>query len=248
MHVIAINKRVVLPLALALGALGLMIVAEAASATHVRPRWASLSWISLVPAYEQCTAPNRTHGPPLAFQSCNPPVQASDFLTVGTPDANGAPANATGFMKLKVKSTPPEDLLISTSISDVRCRPATDAGVCNSANAADGPDYSGQLQSNATLRISDHYNGPNYDEAATVVDIPFPVNYSCFNTSDTSVGSTCTVNTTTSALIPNQDWYTHQRVVVEITQIQVFDGGPDGNVATNANDNTLFEVHGLFFP
>jgi hypothetical protein len=37
-----------------------------------------------------------------------------------------------------------------------------------------------------------------------------------------------------------------QRTVVELTQFQVFDGGPDGQVSTN--DNTLFAVQGLFIP
>ena len=42
----------------------------------------------LVPAYNPCSgAPNRTHGPPLAFPSCNPPVAVFRALTVGTPDA-----------------------------------------------------------------------------------------------------------------------------------------------------------------
>ena len=45
--------------------------------------------VPLVPAYRACAAPNREHGPPLAFGSCNPPVLRSDYLTVGTPDANG---------------------------------------------------------------------------------------------------------------------------------------------------------------
>jgi hypothetical protein len=186
------------------------------------------------------------HGEPLGFPSCNPPVQSSSFLTVGTPDANGASANSLGFMLLKVKATHPEDLLISTRISDVRCKPATDGSVCNSANAADGPDYSGELQSNATIRISDHNNGPNHDEAATVQDIPFPVNYFCANTSDTSTGSFCTINTTVSALIPEGYSFDGLRTVVEITQLEVSDGGPDGNVATAGN--TGFLRQGLFIP
>ena len=33
-------------------------------------------------------APNRLHGPPLGSASCNPPVQRSSFLTIGSPDAN----------------------------------------------------------------------------------------------------------------------------------------------------------------
>jgi len=36
-----------------------------------------LTWLALV---EQCAAPNRTHGPPLAFSSCNPPVETSDHV------------------------------------------------------------------------------------------------------------------------------------------------------------------------
>jgi hypothetical protein len=243
----ATSTRVVLPLVLAVGAASL-VVAQIAAATHPRPRGASPARISLVPAFKQCTTPNRTHGTPLAFPSCSPPVQASDFLTVGTPDANGAGANAVGFLQLTVKTTAPEDILITTSISDVRCKAATSSNVCNSPNAAGGPDYSGQLQSNATIRMTDHFNGSSGNEAATVVDIPFPINYQCVNTADTSVGGTCSVNT--SALvamgIPNQDWWTGKRVVVELTQMKVFDGGADGVISTEGN--TLFEIQGIFIP
>ena len=42
---------------------------------YPRPKGASPMRGSLVPAYEPCTAPNRTHGPPLAFPSCAPPAR-----------------------------------------------------------------------------------------------------------------------------------------------------------------------------
>jgi hypothetical protein len=240
-----IKRKMVLPLVLALGALGLMVVSQVASATHVRPKGATPLRASLVPAYKACTAPNRTHGAPLAFPSCNPPVQTSNFLTVGSPDANGAGANSVGFILLKVKTTSPEDVLITSSISDVRCKAATAASVCTSANAADGPDYSGGLQGNAIIRISDHYNGPGLNEAATVQDIPFPVNTSCANTVSTTEGGLCSVSTSANATVPGsvKDL---QRAVVEIAQLQVNDGGADGQVATT--DNTLFEVQGIFIP
>jgi hypothetical protein len=240
-----IKRKMVLPLALAVGALGLMAVTQVASGSHVRPKGATPLSASLVPSYKACATPNRTHGAPLAFPSCNPPVQSSGFLTMGSPDANGAPANSVGNILLKVKITSPEDVLITSSISDVRCLPATQAAVCNSANAADGPDYSGQIQGNATIRISDHYNGPNLNEAATVVDIPFPVNGQCANTTSTSTGGLCTVNTTANAVVPGSVKDT-QRGVIEISQLQISDGGPDGMVATP--DNTLFEVQGIFIP
>jgi len=81
-------------LAIGLGALAVVSITQIASASHVRPKGATPMLVSLVPAYKVCTAPNRTHGTPLAFPSCNPPVQASNFLTVGTPDANGAGAHS----------------------------------------------------------------------------------------------------------------------------------------------------------
>ena len=245
-----IKRKMVLPLALALGALGLMVMAQMASATHPRPKGATPLRVSTVPAFKQCTAPNRTHGAPLAFPSCNPPVQTSNFLTVGSPDANGAPANSVASIRLDVQAGvpgPPEDsdVLIKSSGTDIRCTPAGGATVCNSANAADGPDYSGELQGNATIRISDHYNGPGLNEAATVQDIPFPVNATCANVASTTIGGTCNANTSANAAVPGSVKDT-QRAVVEIAQLQVNDGGADGQVATA--DNTLFEVQGIFIP
>ena len=240
-----IKRKMVLPLALAVGALGLMAVSQVASGSHVRPKGATPLRASLVPSFKACGTPNRTHGAPLAFPSCNPPVQSSNFLTVGTPDNNGAASNSIGSILLKVKSTSPEDVIIQSSITDVRCLPATSASVCSSANAADGPDYSGELQGTATIRISDHYNGPSLTEAATVIDIPFPVNATCVNTAATTVGGTCTTNTTANAVVPGSVKDT-QRAVVEVGQLQINDGGADGLVSTA--DNTLFEVQGIFIP
>jgi hypothetical protein len=228
----------------AMGAL--LATASLSSATHVRPKGASPFRASMVPAFKQCTAPNRTHGAPLAFPSCNPPVQTSNFLTIGSPDANGAGANSSGYVLLTVKASSPEDVLIKSVGTDIRCKPGGAATVCATANAADGPDYTGELQGNATIRISDHYNGPGLNEAATVTDIPFPVNGTCASTAATTIGSTCTTNTTANAVVPGSVKDT-QRGVVEIGQLQIFDGGNDGSVATTA-DNTLFSVQGIFIP
>src|SRR3954465_15397870 len=245
-----IKRKMVLPLALALGALGLMVMAQMASATHPRPKGATPLRVSTVPSFKACTTPNRTHGAPLAFPSCNPPVQSSNFLTVGTPDANGANANSVSFIRLDVKvgvPGPPDDsdVLIKSSGADIRCKPATAAAVCGTANAADGPDYSGELQGNAIIRITDHYNGPGLNEAATVQDIPFPVNATCANTADTGAGGLCTANTSANAAVPGAVKDT-QRANIEIAQLQLNDGGADGQVATT--DNTLFEVQGIFIP
>jgi hypothetical protein len=243
----SIKLRMVPAFALALGALGIMTATQIAGASHPRPAGASPLRISFVPAYKQCTTPNRTHGAPLAYPSCKSPVQASNFLTLGSRDANGAGANSVGFMLLKVvphTCCPPQDVAISASISDVRCKAGSPANVCAGANATDGPDYSGELQGDSTIRITDHNSGPNYNEAATVVDIPFPVNMTCAPTSSTAIGSTCTVTSSAVAVVP--ELAEPARAVVEFTQMRVFDGGPDGQASSQ--DNTLFEVQGIFVP
>jgi hypothetical protein len=240
-----INKRMVLPLAFAIGALGLMLVSQLASATHVRPKGATPLRASLVPAYKACTAPNRTHAAPLSFQSCNPPVQSSNFLTMGTPDANGAAANSIGFVQLNVKTTSPEDILITANISDVRCKAGTSAAVCTATNTASGPDYSGALRHHAQVRISDHYNGPALNEAATVQDIDFPFTIGCANTASTAEGGLCSANTSANAITPGQVKDT-KREIMEVGQVTVDDGGANG--VAGAPDATLFETQGIFIP
>ena len=56
--------------------------------------------VPLVPAYQPCTAPNSSHGAPLAFGSCKPPAATSPILSTGTPDANGAHSNMVGALQL----------------------------------------------------------------------------------------------------------------------------------------------------
>ena len=75
---------------------------------------------------------------------------------------------------------------------------------------------------------------------------PFPVNAQCANTADTAIGGLCTANTSANAVVPGsvKDL---QRAVVEIQQLQINDGGTDGQVSTTS-DNTLFGVQGIFIP
>jgi hypothetical protein len=240
-----IKPKWMVPLALAV--LGVAAMAQLTIASHPRPKGATPLLVPLVPAFKQCASPNTQHGPALPFGSCKPPVQSSSFLTVGSPDANGAPANSTGYIRLDVKPVGPNDteLVINGNLFDVRCKSGTSA--CGNVNAADGPDYVGELQGNATIRITDHYNGPNQNEAATVVDVPFPITMVCANTADTSIGGSCTFQTT--ALCPPGGCTGVKdgaRTVVAITQLQVFDGGADGVAGTGGN--TLFAVQGIFFP
>ena len=127
---------------------------------------------------------------------------------MGSPDANGAAANGEAFVKLEVlvgAPGPPDDsdVIITSNGTDIRCKAGVTA--CGSANAADGADYTGELQGNATIRITDHFNGiaaGGGADPATVVDIPFPVNASCAATASTAIGGTCTSNTSANATVP----------------------------------------------
>jgi dipeptidyl aminopeptidase/acylaminoacyl peptidase len=108
---------------------------------YARPKGATPFRVPLVTALQQCTAPNRTHGAPLAFPSCRFPRQVYPFVTVGTPDANGAPAKSVGYVQFDVAAGmpgPPNDshVYITAKVSDVRCGAAVDppppsaAGLC----------------------------------------------------------------------------------------------------------------------
>jgi hypothetical protein len=218
---------------------------SASEASHVRPKGATPLRLPLMPAYQQCTAPNRTHGAPLASGSCAPPkTMTNHYLTVGTPDVNGAGANSIGSLLIQAITG---DVRFTLSVTDIRCLPAMTSIPCNSPNAADGPDYSGNMQLSTTGRFTDHLNGPGQNEAATLVDVPFPMDVNCANTTSTAVGGTCTTNTTANTVVPGavRDG---QRLVWAFEKYYVADAGPDGDIHRGEGAVTLFLTQGLFVP
>jgi hypothetical protein len=178
-----------------------LLTAASAQATHPRPKGASPIRMSLVPAYAACAAPNRTHGPPLEFASCNPPAQTSAQATVGTPDAFGGGANSTGYFRLVgFPSVPPDpdnsDVLIEIALNDVRCVPT--GSRCGTANASGPADYSGEMRFSLTFRLTDHWNSadPVDRTPATVEDFTIELPWACVQSESTSTGSTCHLVTT----------------------------------------------------
>jgi hypothetical protein len=211
-----------------------------------RPRGATPLRAALVPGYNSCSSPNRTHGPALAFGSCAPPVRSSSVLTVGTPDANTFAANSIGFVKLDViagdvNTTPDEaDVAITLSISDVRNNPS-------------GTDYTGRLGVTTSLRITDNANADERPEPATVQSIPLEFAVQCAATGDTTTGGLCTANTTYDALVPGAV-QERMRAIWELSQIQVKDAGPNGTGYASCpptcgdGDETVFMRQGVFVP
>ena len=194
--------------------------------------------VSLVPAYEECTNPDRIHGEPLDSPSCNPPVQESGHLTVGTPDANGRAVSSVGFVRFAVRLGDPStsadeaDVTLDFNLTDVRTR-------------GDLLDYTGELQASTVVRITDRDNGAG-SAAGTVEDFSYAFTVPCTATTDTSSGSTCSTTTTADALVPGII-KEGKRSIWQIGQFEVFDGGADSQASTTA-DNAPFARQGVFVP
>jgi Tol biopolymer transport system component len=213
-----------------------------------RPKGATPVRAPLTIAYVQCTSSfNKTHSPPLVAPACSPPAQTSGNLTVGTLDVNGLPAGFSGSVSYMVhigQPGPPDDsdVLIDATLTDVRCN--SGVSTCESGALS---DYTGNLQATATMQITDKYNGlapTGGPESATVTDMPLPATVPCTATA-TSTGALCSIDTSVNSLIPGaiKD---AKRQILQLGQVEVFDGGPDGDVSTLPND--LFATEGLWVP
>lgn len=198
---------------------------------YVRPKGATPVRVALVPAFTPCTAPNREHGPPLAFASCAPPAPESSALTVGN-----APSSMTGFVRYGTIAGDPStlddeaDLSLRVEIADVRVSGTLD-------------DYSGQVAAQAVTRMTDRTGSAG--DPATATDVRFALTTSCAPTAATTVGATCSLTTTLDTLIPGAV-VEKQRTVLQLGQVRVVDGGPDGDTATEPNG--VFLTQGLFVP
>jgi Tol biopolymer transport system component len=195
---------------------------------QVRPKGASPMFLSLVPAFKNCTSANATHDPPFGTGSCTPPRQTSSDLTVGEPMVNGKGANFIGFIKFK---TVTGDGQVIVSASDVRCA-HSQPGRCVSGPLS---DYTGILHFRTVFRLTDRSNTGG--RAGTVLDVGFNVDVPCTATADPTIGSKCSVNTTLNTLyaglvVPGR------RASWELQQPQLLDD-PALNV---------FAVPGSFYP
>jgi hypothetical protein len=213
---------------------------ETANLGYPRPKGASPLRIPLVPAFKQCTAPNRTHGPSLAGPSCAPPVQVSNYLTVGTPDVNGKATNATGSIQFRAIAGNPSTTADEANVKLI-------ASTTDVRRKSDLADYTGELQTWVRLRLTDRANADSPSRnAATTDEIPFTFTVPCTPTTATDRGSTCSVNTTADTLAPGTV-VEGKRSIWDLAKVQLIDGGPDGLVASKTG-NALFEVEGVFVP
>jgi hypothetical protein len=212
-----------------------LLIAAPAQATHPRPVGASPARMSLVPAYAACAAPNRTHGPPLAFGSCAAPAQQSGQLTVGTPDANGAAAESIGFVRIDAvvaSSEDPADVRVAVSLTDVRRR-------------SDNSDYTGEIGVVSVLRITDRGSGPSGSEPATMIDSGQRLLSVACGATPGPAGASCGGFTTLNAIVPGSV-VEGRRAIWQLDDVIVTDGGADEDVDTAPN--STFARQGVFVP
>ena len=215
---------------------------------YSRPKQATPLATSIVLAYRPCDEPTREHGPPLAFGSCAPPVEESDYLTVGTADSNGRPTKFLGSLSLTtVRGNPgtsadEADVRVTASLTDIRCK-AAQVDPCAGVALA---DYTGEMMIAVDAQITDRHT-PNHfgDTDHQTFDVfYFSIPVGCTATPDTTVGSTCSVETTFDAVTPG--------LIVEGARtlwqpkVTVLDGGADGWAVSE--DNTVFGRQGVFIP
>jgi hypothetical protein len=175
---------------------------------------------------------------------------------VGTADANTGAANFSGVVRLNVRAGVPSttadeaDVLIRAVLADVRCN--APSSLCGSPNDfSSPPDYAGDLAGSVGLRITDRNNAPFPDPATgrgpgTVVDQSLTFAIPCAETSSTSRGSACSVETTADALVPGTV-LEQQRANWELGEVRVLDGGADGDPGT-ADGPQVFLRQGVFVP
>jgi hypothetical protein len=192
------------------------------------------SQYSLVPAYAQCTNPNRVHGPPLASGSCNPATVQSPYVMtkndwVGNfrvTTIDGDPNNQVDDSKIK----------FTVRIS----------GLYRKDNLR---GYNKELRAQMQLQITDRTSVPRPGGSGPGTAMKYTLGWTipCFRPeSDPNLPGTCSVNLKDDVLAPNLV-PEGKRAVWEIDKIQVFDGGADYDGDT-LGDNRLLAVPGLFVP
>jgi hypothetical protein len=223
---------------------------------YPRPSGAGPLRASLVPAYNACVTANRTHGPSLAYPSCNPPTRPTTVLTVGTPDANGFSASSASSMRFRVVVGNPAtesneaDVQTVINVNDVRCA-TTLVPACPSATA--GADYTGRVGISVNLQITDQRNAAEQPDHGTVQSFPLQWSVQCAATVETTKGAACATTTSLNALLPGAVLET-RRTIWELGQVTVRDAGANGTgyaacpPTCGDGDEATYMRQGIFVP
>jgi len=243
-----------------------LAVTTAALASHARPKGATPTRISYVPAHKACVAANDVHRGSLPFASCSTKggtgavVEESSLLTMKAPDRaapfNGAP-DGTGYFQAKVYCTDATAIPCTTNAGDelndlftlgltgIWCK-AANGGGCSASNTL----YNGTVGlSGMAIRITDHLSsvlGSNPTGAGTMFDFGI----GSFLTAN-CVSGNCNMNFSADSLLGGPNSVPEQsRANWEFVSpggFDVYEEGLDGSFGNDA-DNKVFLRPGLFNP
>ena len=171
------------------------------SVGYATPASAQSLSASLVPTFKPCGTGgnpiNSKHAPPLATDSCSPPLPGSAVAVFGAQAVGSAAFTATPG---DPDTAPDEaDVSVAASLSDIQ----TPGGSDYNPNAG-GAD----LTLIARLRMTDAGNctpspcSGAYTDAATASDTDYTIPVDCAGTSDPGIGASCSVNTTLDTITP----------------------------------------------
>ena len=135
------------------------------------------------------------------------------------------------------------DVRVNVSTTDVR-------------KQSDGTDYAGNLIFRLALRVTDRGTGTSEGLSGTVgdSDISLPIN--CTTTTDGTIGSSCSINTTIDTLVPNFA-REGKRQNIAVRSLYVLDAGVDGTITPpsgscpptcGSGDEKKFIESGVFTP
>jgi hypothetical protein len=180
------------------------------------------------------------HGPGFEHPSCNPPVQTSPHLTVGTPDANGMAANWKAWLNVKTIQGIP-----STTEDEANVR--FHSKFFDVFRTGSMIRYNRELRMEVRMRVTDKWNsphpggaGPGTGEFTLAWTVP------CFRRPGTTAGGECGIAFKIDSILPGMA-REGARAIWELDQIRAYDGGADDDGDTTA-DNQLLAVQGLFVP
>lgn len=214
----------------------------AVTSGYARPKAATPLVVPLVPSYQNCATTNRAHAPMLSYASCNPPVQETTRLQVGTPDANQTPVKSVSTVKFVTEignpSTPADeaDVAIVADVNDVYTKPP---------NTAPLVDYTGEVGVRVDLQITDKSNGSVPQDPGTATNFLAGFTVPCVATADTTAGASCVLSTTADTLVPGMV-KEGARTMWQLGQVFVTDGGADNQALTDPN--SVFMRQGIFVP
>jgi hypothetical protein len=210
---------------------------------YQRPQSGSTLGVSLVPSFKQCgTGGNSTtakHAPPLNIGSC--PTGPTSTLAIAGIQSVGSAHFTVVPGDTNPSNGDQADVQVSTSITDVQTPTGADY-----TPVTNGPD----MTMITRLRITDDLNcsspcGGSYSQQATLTEVDFAVPIDCANTPGSSIGATCTANTTADAISPGM--ITENRAsIFQAFRVRVNDAG--ANKVRGDADDKLFEQQGYFNP